>query len=154
MIDTPDYEGFSRFMRDIKKWCLSKNCAFVLICQQNRQSAGDPANSGMKGSGSIEEVSDLIILLNYPYNLGTEGKAKFRKGENEYPYNNLSPVEQELIWKTYFEISISKNKNGAIKQCLPVEYYGQNFTFRDWSSLREIITNYSNIHVLHHKKGT
>lgn len=143
MIDDPRYEVFTNFMREVKKWCLKNNIAFVLCSQQNRQADGEPSNKGMKGSGAIEEVSDLIMLLFYPYHSSCEGESKFKEGIFQHEYNSLNDREKDIVWQHYYEISISKNKSGFVKHAIPVEFYGSSYYFKDFSSPCQIVENHN-----------
>jgi replicative DNA helicase len=146
MIDYSNYEGLTAFMKEVKKWCLKKNCSFVLASQQNRAMGDEPDNKNMKGAGSIEEVSDIIILLYYPFQSRKIGAEKYKHGNNECDYSRLNEFDKEMVWKHYFEISISKNKGGATRQCIPVEYYGESYTFKDWSNVFQIINNHKELY--------
>jgi replicative DNA helicase len=132
MVDEAGLETYNNFLRSIKRFSLVNNLSFVIGCQQNRWSVskdGSVSNAGAKGSGAIEEVSDLILLLYYPFNVN-DFKGKFL----DYPnFDNLEEKDQNEIWKKYLEISVSKNKTGEIRHKIPFKYLGEKYLFQPWS---------------------
>ena len=135
IIDNAKYETLSMFMKDVKQWCISKECAFVMASQQNRQHDMAPSNTGMKGTSSIEEASDLILLLYYPRNSADIDRIQTKFKEE---FNYLSDEMKDLVIEKYFEISISKNKSGPIRYGLPFEFNGPTYTFYDWEGIESI----------------
>lgn len=141
MLDGAGLDTYNKFMTEIRLWSIENEVSFVAGCQQNRWSVskdGSISNAGVKGSGSIEEVAEMIILLCYPYQLGIEVKNL----ESFPGFNHLTPEEKNAVWMHYFEISISKNKTGPTKHKIPVEYYGKHYYFRDWSNVTQICENH------------
>jgi replicative DNA helicase len=141
MIDNPKYEVLNDFMHDVKKFVLQNNIGFVLGSQQNRQNDDEPTNAGMKGSGGIEETADLILLLNYPVKSGERGEIKFAELSNKdkkFYINDTNSMKE--IFRSYFEIIVSKNKRGLAPVKIQCAYYGNIFTFEDWNDPSEVLS--------------
>lgn len=142
IIDDAGYDAFNAIMRDIRTFTKTFSIPFVIGCQQNRVAVVGkdkaPTNATTKGSGSIEEVAELMLLLYYPYQVGVE-EGKY---DEDYGYKNMSDMDKNTVKSSYFEVSVSKNKTGMCYNKLPVEYYGKHYLFRDWTSPSQIIENY------------
>ena len=63
--------AIEQYLSKIREMAIRRNVALVLCCQVNRSSRTDedktPQLHQLKGSGSIEEKADNVILLHYPY---------------------------------------------------------------------------------------
>ena len=139
MIDNAGLEALEKFMNHIKEWALKHDVAVVIGCQQNRQAAGSVTLEGMKGAGKLEEVSDAVILLSYPYKTLSEGIGKFKEGDNKSSYDALCGERKDMVWKSYFEVDVAKNKDGATRLKIPLEFHGPYYYFRDWTGPNQIV---------------
>jgi replicative DNA helicase len=87
-------EGIDKYLRHIRYLAIQFNFAVVACSQQNRASQGDddkrPKLHQIKGSGGIEQISDIVLLLYYE----GQGKAK------DYAVNQK------------IEIHVAKNRDG------------------------------------------
>lgn len=126
LIDNAGFDAYNKFMNNIGEFAAKNSIAMIIGCQQNRWSVskdGSVSSAGAKGTGSIEECSDLMLLLYFPYNLNDK-KVKY--------FEDLSPEKLEKLWPHYFEVTVSKNKNGPTKNQIKTYFDGQYFLFEDW----------------------
>lgn len=85
------------------------NVAMILCCQINRDNQKDddktPQLHELKGSGNLEEMADIVILLHWPF--------KYKK-------------ETELMNRTKYHVIVAKNRNGPtgyVDICFKPEFY-------------------------------
>lgn len=99
-------ETYSEYTRQVKLFAKKYNIAIVLVSQANRESEQTkdkmPKLSTLKGTGTLEENPDMVLILYYPY------KDDFTK-------------------KTYdYKILVAKNRNGRtglVTVSITPEYY-------------------------------
>lgn len=132
-----DHEKIANFMRHLDFWCKSKKVTVVLGAQVNRLGVGEVANDKIKGSGSIEEVSELVLMLNYPYQLGKN--PKFREDylhelqvlTSEAQRKGQKVDYEKLFNRTHYEISVTKGKSTSVGHSLHFSYFGEYYDFRE-----------------------
>lgn len=108
-------EVYDEYIRKFREMAIRYNFAGVICSQVNRSSQESedrsPQLHQLKGTGFLEEHSDIIILLHWPYF-----------------YNQTKD-------KNHFELFIAKNKLGETGR-LNVRYYPEYFMFREMQTVR------------------
>ena len=139
MMEKGGLEVYTQFMRQCGPWVRQQKFPFVVGCQQNRWSVskdGEVSLAGMKGAGALEEGSDMVLILNYPYQLGINPK-KLEEEFKALSDSRLRWIEEREnlkneIWQRYFEISVAKQKDGMTKHSIPMMFEGAKYRFADW----------------------
>jgi replicative DNA helicase len=131
-------------MRELGPWLRKKNFAFISGCQQNRQSVtkdGEIGLSSMKGSGTLEEGSDVVLVLTYPYQLGiipSKLKEELKEmTDMQKSFLKDHPGLNDQIFSSYFEIGIAKQKDGPTKKTIQCKFNGETLSFSEWNGIRE-----------------
>ena len=97
-------EAIDGYLTNMVRIAKHQNIAMVLCCQINRDNQKDddktPQLHELKGSGNLEEMADIVILLHWPY--------KYAK-------------EDQDISKNKYVVIVGKNRNG------PTGYIDVNF---------------------------
>ena len=111
-------EAIGEYVKRLRVLAIQKNVCIVLGSQINR-GGGDgtmPTMNDLKSSGEIEEVSDQIIILHYPY--------FYSKDENE---------------KGDYMIMVEKNRSGEtfVKKCGFIPEYSRIVEVESWRKERE-----------------
>lgn len=116
------WESISEYFRYLKELAMRYKIAVIVLSQINREGEDAPTLANLKGSGSLEEVSDFVMLLHQ---------------EKDSNYGNN------------FKISIAKNRFGPLA-CYELYYKGENLKFFNyappseipkWRSGKDIYTN-------------
>lgn len=96
-------------------YAISKreNVAMILCCQINRDNQKDddktPQLHELKGSGNLEEMSDIVLLLHWPF--------KYKK-------------EGQVIDRSKYQIIVAKNRNGPTGY-VDINFKPENYRFLD-----------------------
>jgi len=75
-------EAFDEYIRHFRALCIKNNIAGILVSQMNRMAGGAEgviSLENLKGTGGLEEKSEMVILLHWEY-FHTRNEAK----KNEY----------------------------------------------------------------------
>ena len=111
-------ESYSEYVRMTKEIAKQNNICIVLGSQVNRNAVEDkipdiPKLHQLKGSGTLEENVDCVLLCHWPW------KYKYSMKEESA---NLNPHE--------YLIDVAKNRNGRVG-VTKIEFIPEWYTFRD-----------------------
>lgn len=95
------WESISEYFRYLKELAMRYKIAVVALSQINREGEDAPTLANLKGSGSLEEVSDFVFLLHQ---------------------------DKQIVNGNNFKISIAKNRFGPLG-CYELYYAGDNLKF-------------------------
>jgi len=122
--------------RELKEVASLNRITIIQICQLNRGAEGQwKANlAEIKESGSIEEDSDVVVLL-------SELREEHENILNEYDSVYFRKYRRNLIREGEFQkmidngnkfimMNVAKNRNGA-RQIIPTIFYAKKFTFEE-----------------------
>ena len=101
------------YILNFRNLSIEKGFAGVMVSQLNRASQDrkdtSPQLHDLKGSGYLEELADLCLLLNWT------GRGKDDESKND------------------FEVNIAKNRRGPTGY-KKVKYYPEHYLFTDWNA--------------------
>lgn len=104
-------EVFDEYIRKFREMAIRYNFAGVICSQVNRTSQESedksPQLHQLKGTGGLEEASDVVLLLHWPY--------FYHRDEEKF---------------NHYEVYVAKNKLGATGR-LNIRYEPEFFRFRD-----------------------
>ena len=120
-----EYARLTKFTLQIQQIAREKNTAAILLSQFHRPEEGrirGPRNNDFRGSGSIEERAEIILLLYWERKLRME--SLFRKdGENP----------------EYMIINVTKNKDGETGK-VKMKFYPEYHRWKGWEKdTKEVI---------------
>lgn len=128
-----EYEAISKLSGELKIIAGEFNIPVFCAAQLNRESDKNkydptPSNADLRGSGSLEQDSDMILLLHPPI-------KKVQKTET------WTVKEEDVRMKAMSQVvmRISKNRNGRIGR-VPLIFDRQHMSFRDWDGIGIDIT--------------
>ena len=108
-------DAITEYLRAIKELCVKHDFAAVVLSQINRGATDRrdrrPMLQDLKGSGSLEEHADTVMLLYWPYN-----------------------NEQQCEDKNRFEILVEKQRHGSIGR-VEVDFHPEFSKFTDRSGV-------------------
>lgn len=122
----------SEFSRKAKIYAEKENVAIVLLSQINREGAkeGRPRLHHLAGSGSLEQVADLALLLYLP--------ARYNAPTFDYEEGRATEDGKKVVISGYkyapedwMEIEIAKNKCGQ-QSIVPARFIGRYYQIKDW----------------------
>ena len=103
-------ENLNEYIRQFRQICFENGIAGVLVSQMNRMAVADdhePGLENLKGTGTLEEHADLVLILQWEY--------------------FFSRVEEK---KNDFTIYVAKNKKGRTGKH-PVRFFPQFSKFKE-----------------------
>jgi len=107
------------YIKNFREIAMRENFAAILVSQINRLSqeseTKEPRMHNLKGTGALEEIADVCILLYWPY-LYTNNALDFNK----------------------YKLFISKNRSGPTGYC-DLYFAPENYTFYDKEKQEELI---------------
>ena len=111
-------EVLNEYLRNLRQYCVENDIAGVICSQSNRQTLQDkgrePTLNTLKGTGVLEEISDVVLLLHWD-NFYTKDPDTF---------NN-------------FKIIVAKNRNGMTGS-YEVSFYPHYYRFEELSILDDV----------------
>lgn len=120
-----EYEAISKLSNELKIIAGEFDIPVFCAAQLNRESDKNkydptPSNADLRGSGSLEQDSDMILLLHPPI-------MKVAKTDT------WSVKEEDVRMKALSQVimRISKNRNGRIGT-IPLIFDRQHMSFQDW----------------------
>jgi len=124
-----EYARLTKFTLQIQQIAREKNTAAILLSQFHRPEEGrirGPRNNDFRGSGSIEERAEIILLLYWERKLRME--SLFRKdGENP----------------EYMIINVTKNKDGETGK-VKMKFYPEYHRWKGWEKDTKEVIYYEN----------
>lgn len=107
-------EVIDEYIRNFREMAIRHNFAGIICSQVNRTVADndnkEPQLHQLKGSGFLEEHSDIIMLLHWPYN-----------------YDDSKPMEE-------YRLIIAKNRSGRTG-FMKLRFMPQYYKFFDWEDI-------------------
>lgn len=120
-----EYEAISKLSGELKIIAGEFGIPVFCAAQLNRESDKNkydptPSNSDLRGSGSLEQDSDMILILHPPI-------MKVNKTDT------WTVKEEDVRMKAMSQVimRVSKNRNGRIGT-IPLIFDRQHMSFRDW----------------------
>ena len=117
-----EYARLTKFTLQIQQIGRTKNTSVILVSQFHRPQEGKvraPRNSDFRGSGSIEERAEIILLIYWERKLKMEALSR-RDGDNP----------------EYVRINITKNKDGETG-FIQMKLYPEYHRWINWSDERD-----------------
>lgn len=109
-IDLDKMTTMNNYIMDFRRLCIENNFCGILVSQINRSamdaSEKKPAIWQLKGSGTLEEHADMVLLTHWDY---------FYTNQND---------------KKKFTVCIAKNRQGGTG-IVDIEYYPEFYKFKD-----------------------
>jgi len=145
-----DQEAIADEIKKMDWWCRTKRVPIVLGAQLNRSGVEEVGLDKIKGSGAIEECSEMVIVLRYPHQLGIAEPYPFSDSEC-LDFNDLAKWSEEhhsvdyfreLFNRVYYEISIGKGKNIPVGHGIPMQYWGEYYDYADWKCPNAMFTGW------------
>lgn len=117
------YDYVSNFIRQSHKLAMEEGIAVVIISQINRGAAEArrPSLHHLQGSGAIEQVAYLVLILH----------QCCKHGDHSYDYDKRAGTGMEHPPMDYVEAMIEKSKVGRTG-IVPLRFIGRNYRFKEW----------------------
>jgi len=108
-------EAIEEIVNQTKLWADKMNCTGILLSQCSRSTEGRknylPFLSDLKGSGAIEEVADLVLLIAWPWKTVAPRDLEAITDEKE---RQKVEAEKAKYKEDEFYLEIAKNRMGGV----------------------------------------